>query len=109
MVELCSRIAVNATQHVLANCDFENNFFRVIIAPWEWLTGGYFAVIFWAVIVLGVYLRYRNTGLALFSGILPLSFIIVFVPPAFHLPIVGAIIGSIAVMLYQMIHARIRG
>ena len=53
----------------LQNCALDTDFLRQSILPFIFVSGGYFILIFWAVIVLTSYVKYKNAMLTAMLGI----------------------------------------
>lgn len=60
------------------NCNAADDWLNFAIAPYEWVTGGWFSLILVSVIILMTYLKYHKTVYPLIIGIL-------FIPIAFAL------------------------
>ena len=55
----CAAMASNGTD-LLARCGLNDNFLTASIQPFMTLTGGYLPLLFWGVLALVIYLKYRN-------------------------------------------------
>lgn len=58
------------------NCGFGIDYLKASLAPWQWVTGGWFSMIFVAVIIGMSYIKYRKAAYPLIIGtiFLPISF-----------------------------------
>ena len=91
------------------NCGADEDWISMAILPFEWITGGYFSLIFASVIMLGVYLKYHKVIYAFAVGVvfLPISF--QFFPDTFiSFAVICVFLGLTATILY-MIRDQIRG
>ena len=53
----------------LQNCGLDTDFLRQSVLPFIFISGGYFTLIFWSVIVLASYVKYKNAMLTAILGI----------------------------------------
>lgn len=58
------------------NCGFSKDYLQASLAPWEWVTGGWFSMIFVSIIIGATYLKYQKAAYPLIIGtvFLPVSF-----------------------------------
>jgi len=54
---------------ILETCGYDTNFLQAAVQPFEMITGGFLGMIFWGVITMCTYLKYRNSMLALLVGV----------------------------------------
>ena len=57
---MCWEKAENGSLNVLRDCGFKDDYLVAAVAPWVWVTGGYFGMILVSVFVLITYIKYRN-------------------------------------------------
>lgn len=81
------------------NCGFGKDFIKASLTPWEWVTGGWFSMIFVCILIGITYLKYQKASYPLIIGtvFLPISFSLfpqVFL--AWAIIMVGMFIGIIA-------------
>lgn len=97
----------DALTHIIQACGLNENFIAGILSPWNTLMGGWFGPIFWGVIVLAVYVKYRNAMLALLGGIIPMTAIFAIIPST-ELGLLAMIAGTaVGLALYQLVHSRV--
>ena len=60
----------NLNGSFLQNCALNSDFLRQSILPFILVSGGYFVLIFWSVVVLTSYVKYKN---AMLTGVLGVS------------------------------------
>lgn len=61
--EACWSRAANGSltvTNIFEDCGYKEDYLVAAIAPWSWITGGYFGMILVSVFVLISYIRYRN-------------------------------------------------
>ena len=65
-----------APQRMLQNCDPRGEWLQWSLTGWEWVTGGNFSILLASVIVLTVWVAYRQAIYAIFVGLMfaPLVF-----------------------------------
>lgn len=58
------------------NCGFDKDYIKASLGPWQWITGGYFSMIFVSILIGAVYLKYHKAVyvLAIGSIFLPISY-----------------------------------
>lgn len=103
-VEFCSS---DPTVDIIESCNLTENFIGAVLSPWESLTGGFFGPVFWGIVVLAVYLKYRNAMTALLSGLIPLIFLFTVIPTDELQKIALVIITAAGLALYQVLHSRV--
>lgn len=52
--------AGNTTGSIIENCNLNTNFLGASISPFMLASGGYLPLIFWGVLSMAIYLKYRN-------------------------------------------------
>jgi hypothetical protein len=79
-------IHLNSTQPCFLNytaganmwqqCGFSKDYLQASLAPWEWVTGGWFSMILVSVLIGMTYLKYQKAAYPLIIGtiFLPISF-----------------------------------
>lgn len=60
---------VGPGESILSKCGYDTNFLQASVQPFEMVTGGFLSLIFWGVVTICVYLKYRNSMLALLVGV----------------------------------------
>jgi len=85
------------------NCGFNTDYIKASLAPFQWITGGYFSMILISVLIGAVYLKYHKGvyALAIGSVFLPISYGLfpeVFL--AWVIVMAGIFIGVIAWWVY---------
>lgn len=94
-------------KNLIENCNLTDNLLAAVMSPWETLLGGFFGPVFWGLIVLAVYAKYRNAMMALLAGLIPLFAIIALIPGGEIGKIVILIISAAGLALYATLHARV--
>ena len=88
------------------NCGASTDWLTFMLLPWEWISGGYFSMIFVSLMVAFTYIKYHKAIYPLMIGIayLPISFYL-FPNQLIIVPflLVGALIG---VFIYSMLMHR---
>lgn len=89
----------SAGSSMLQNCGFGKDYIQASLSPWEWVTGGWFSMIFVCVLIGMTYLKYQKASYPLIIGtvFLPISFSLF--PQTFlvwAIVMVGMFIGIIA-------------
>lgn len=58
------------------NCGFEENFIKGTLMPFEWVMGGYFALVVVSILIIITYMKYQTVIYPLAIGVimLPISF-----------------------------------
>jgi len=58
------------------NCGFGKDYIQASLGPWEWVTGGWFSMIFVCILIGITYLKYHKASYPLIIGtvFLPISF-----------------------------------
>ncbi len=58
------------------NCGIQNDYLQFSLMGWEWITGGYFSMVFAAVIIMYVYIKYHTVIYPILIGVimLPISY-----------------------------------
>lgn len=67
-----------ASYRILENCGADQDFLNWILLGWEYISGGYFSVIFVSVMIVAVYAKFHQAIYAIFVGImfLPISYFV---------------------------------
>jgi hypothetical protein len=66
----------SAGHHMLENCGYDDDYLTAALAPWTWVTGGFFPVILVSILTLGTYIKYHTAIYPLIIGLifLPVSY-----------------------------------
>jgi hypothetical protein len=58
------------------NCGFDVDYLTFSLMSWEWITGGYFSMIFVSVMILATYIKYQKMLYPVLIGVLflPISY-----------------------------------
>jgi len=58
------------------NCGYGEDYLQAMLLPWEWITGGYFSMIFVSLLITVTYIKYHKAIYPLIIGFifLPLSY-----------------------------------
>jgi len=99
----CGSDTSNSSELVIDKCGFDNTFMQSSLEPFTVITGGLLPVIFWTVISLAVYIKYKNAMLAMLVGI-PIMLTATFAIPQ-HAEMYVTIItaGEIATTIFILI------
>ena len=57
--QTCAAMAHNGTD-MLQRCGLQDNFLTAAVQPFMTLTGGWLPLLFWGVLAMAIYLKYRN-------------------------------------------------
>ena len=94
---------VEQTGNVLENCNLHKDFLGNAIQPFNTLLGGYLPMIFWAIVVAVVYVKYQNAGMAGVVGIFVLMGGSFLLPEKSEIAITMMIGSAFAIGLYYLI------
>lgn len=104
-------IEVNSTQpcflnytagyQLLENCGFADDYLRASLLGFEWITGGYFSLVFAGILVLFTWIKYHKAIYPLIIGvsILPISFFLV--PDTIVASIIFMVVVVVGVTVYK--------
>src|SRR3972149_6020940 len=58
------------------NCGYGEDYLQAMLLPWEWISGGYFSMVFVSLIVMVTYIKYHKAIYPIIVGILfiPISY-----------------------------------
>ena len=89
---------------IFQNCGATEDYIDFALLPWEWITGGFFSMVFVAIFILMVYLKYHKPVYPILVGIafLPISY---FLFPATFLAwaLVMSAVGIACIIFYVFI------
>jgi hypothetical protein len=90
--------------NIWKNCGAKDDFIAFALLPWEWITGGWFSMIFVSLIVAFSYIKYHKVIYPMIVGMLYLPFAYFLFPNQFIIAafvLVGAAIGIIGYNMYM--------
>ena len=58
------------------NCGYDQDYLQAMLLPWEWITGGYFSMVFISLLITATYIKYQKATYPIIIGFifLPLSY-----------------------------------
>ena len=65
------------------NCGYDVDFLDAALSPWEWITGGYFSLIFVGIFVMFTYIKYHKIVYPIIIGVMFLPFSFFLFPDTF--------------------------
>ena len=77
------------------NCGFDKDWVQAAIAPWQWVTGGWFTMILVSIFVIMSYIKYQKMVYPLLVGVffIPISYALF--PPSFvNFAVIMAFLGA---------------
>jgi len=95
----------SAGTDMLENCGYGEDYLQAALAPWQWITGGYFSMILVSILVLFSYIKYHKAVYPLLVGMLFLP-IAYFVFPDEFLNIAFILVGELFMILLIYIFIR---
>lgn len=83
-----------AGPRVWENCNFDEDWLTAIMLPWQWITGGNFAMIFTGILILFSYIKYHKLIYPVLIGAVLLPTTYMFFPPPFiSMAVILAFVG----------------
>ena len=58
------------------NCGYDQDYLQAMLLPWEWITGGYFSMVFISLLITATYIKYQKATYPIIIGFIfiPLSY-----------------------------------
>jgi len=90
--------------NIWLDCGIQQDYLRFALLPWEWITGGYFSLVFATVLILFTYIKYHKAIYPLMIGLImiPVSFFLFpdpFISTAF---ILGVGVAGTGYLIYML-------
>lgn len=84
------------------NCGAGTDYLKFALAPWMWVTGGYFSMLLAAILILSVYIKYHKIIYPILIGIAFMPFTYALFPQQFLIN--GIVIATLGTGLL-LVHA----
>lgn len=84
------------------NCGMDEDWLRGSMLGWEYITGGYFSMIFAGILILATYLKYHKAIYPIIIGLsmLPVSYYLF--PSQFQNFVIIMIVATVAILIYKI-------
>jgi hypothetical protein len=90
-----------ASYKMFENCGARDDWLNFALAPFEWVTGGYFSLILVSVLILGTYMKYHKTIYPIMIGILFIPISIALFPQQWVNFAILLIVPAIAILILK--------
>jgi len=93
-----------ATYQIIENCKANEDYIQWALMGWQYITGGFFSMILVSVLIVSVYIKYKEAIYPIFIGMVYLPVAFTFFPEAFlSWAIVMAFVGVGVFIWYAII------